>query len=593
MKPKTKKVILITSISAIVIASVVGIKIYSDNSTTIEVNSVASLNTGYWGDSNTTTGIVSNSDTQSIYYDASKTITKVYVQQGQNVNAGDALIAYDLTTLQAAVDSSQLEVEKAQNSITLAEHQLKKLLNTTPVPEPTPTPDPTPTPTPNPLPVPSIPDQDENGYYPYIVSLEQAENYYTDHKVYYNDEETPEHGPNEEGSTWYENPTENTKSYWIEYTFVNTSKNEYNQNDVQSYNVSKDLILIGSKDKPYIFNLTDESTIENVDAGVIYGKLFKDNIDSHSYFEFNLYSINDESEYEIDSSWSIKCSKFAQLVENDGDTYSLVTHTKEEQKYEEIQEEVVEEDNTSTNESGYSEAELAKAIRDKKQELKTLDLDLRKAQLSLQENKDLLTDGVVRAKRNGVVRTVGDLNNPPTDGSAFIEVSSGNGAYIEGTISELLLDTIKSGDEISAYSWTNGTTCTATISSIDTIPTNSYYYNGSGNPNVSYYSFEAYVEDSSSLTNGDYLEITFNDTSTDTNSIWLSKAYVKQDGKKYYVMKDEDGKLIKQYVTVKTIVWGDTVEITDGLNETDYIAFAYSKNAKEGTKTKNMEEAYD
>ena len=46
----------------------------------------------------------------------------------------------------------------------------------------------------------------------------------------------------------------------------------------------------------------------------------------------------------------------------------------------------------------------------------------------------------------------------------------------------------------------------------------------------------------------------------------------------------------KQYVTVGKIVWGDTVEIKDGLSDTDYIAFAYSKNAKEGVKTKNMSE---
>ncbi len=593
MKPKTKKIVLITSISAIAIGSVIGIKIYSDNATTIEVNSVASLNTGYWGDSSTTTGIVSSSDTQSIYYDTSKVITKVYVQQGQSVNAGDALASYDLTSLQAAVDSSQLEVEKAQNAITLAEHQLKKLLETTPIPDPTPTPDSTPTPDPIPLPVPSIPEKDENGYVPYIVSLEQAENYYTSYKVYYNESEVPEDAPNIENTTWTEDANENTKSYWIEYTFTNDSKNEYSTSDVQLYDASKEPILIGSKENPYIFNLTDETTIENVDAGVIYGKLFKDNIDLNAYFVFNLYSINEDNTYEIDSSWKIKCNKFAQTVENEGDTYSLVTHSKEEQKYEEIQEDTEEITEDVTDQSGYSEVELAKAIRDKKQELKTLDLNLRKAQLSLKENKDLLTDGVVRAKRNGVVRKVGDLNNPPTDGSAFIEVSSGNGSYIEGTISELLLDTIKVGDEISAYSWTNGSACAATISSIDTIPTNSNYYNGSGNPNASYYSFEAYVEDSSTLTNGDYLEVTLNTNTTDSSSIWLSKAYVKQDGKKYYVMKEENGKLTKQYVTVKSIVWGDTVEITDGISETDYIAFAYSKNAKEGTKTKNMEEAYD
>ena len=44
-------------------------------------------------------------------------------------------------------------------------------------------------------------------------------------------------------------------------------------------------------------------------------------------------------------------------------------------------------------------------------------------------------------------------------------------------------------------------------------------------------------------------------------------------------------------MTVGKIVWGDTMEIKDGLSDTDYIAFAYSKNAKEGVKTQKSSEA--
>ena len=187
------------------------------------------------------------------------------------------------------------------------------------------------------------------------------------------------------------------------------------------------------------------------------------------------------------------------------------------------------------------------------------------------------------------MRKVGDVSNPPQDGSAFLEVAGGQGTYIQGTVSELMLDQIKTGDTISGYSWTSGNTITATIDSIDTVPASgNNYYNGSGNPNVSYYGFEAYVEDSTSLQLGEYLELTLSTDAADTtSSIWLSKAYVRQDGSKYYVFKDDHGKLKKQYVTIGKIVWGDTIEIKDGLSDTDYIAFAYSKNAKEGIKTKN------
>lgn len=103
---------------------------------------------------------------------------------------------------------------------------------------------------------------------------------------------------------------------------------------------------------------------------------------------------------------------------------------------------------------------------------------------------------------------------------------------------------------------------------------------------MSYYGFEAYAEDASSLKTGESLELTFNISADTTSSIWLSKAYVKQEGNKYYVLKDVHGKLKKQYVTIGKIVWGDTMEIKEGLTDTDYIAFAYGKNAKEGLRSK-------
>ena len=58
---------------------------------------------------------------------------------------------------------------------------------------------------------------------------------------------------------------------------------------------------------------------------------------------------------------------------------------------------------------------------------------------------------------------------------------------------------------------------------------------------MSYYDFEAYAKDASKIQAGEYLELTFNSASDTTSSIWLSKAYVKQEGNKYYVLKDVHG----------------------------------------------------
>ena len=581
MKPSIKKGIIITSVCAF---ALVGIKLYLNSTNKIDVNSVSTLNTGYWDNPSTSTGFVSNSDTQSVLYDASKTITQVFVQEGQQVNAGDPLLSYDLTTLQSAVDTSQLDVEKTQNAITLAEHELKKLLNTTPVPDVVEEPE---IQDPTPAPLPGVPTKDGNGLYPYILSLSQAEKNFTNYNIYYADTESeaPEKGPHEDDSLWKEERIKKTSDhtcwYWIEYTYTDGSTNAYDPKDAIEYYSdqqqipSENISAVGTKQNPYVFNL-------NEDQGFVYGKLFLDNANLNQYLRFDVYT----NDGDLSSSWLVRCDKFATKQSmNEGDMYSVISHTKEEQKYVEVEQKP-----SQDIPSGYTEIELAKAIRDKKQELKTLDLDLRKAQLSLSENKALLNDGVIRAKRNGVVRNVKKTSDSLQDGNTFLEVAGGQGTYIRGSISELMLDQVKIGDTISAYCWTNGETFDAKIQSIDTVPSSNSNYNGSGNPNVSYYGFEAYAKDASNIAVGEYLELTFNSASDTTSSIWLSKAYVKQEGNKYYVLKDNHGKLKKQYVTVGKIVWGDTMEIKEGLSDTDYIAFAYSKSAKEGVKTQKSSE---
>lgn len=582
MKPSIKKGIIITSICAF---TLVGIKFYLNSTNKIDVNSVSTLNTGYWDNPSTSTGLVSNSDRQSVLYDASKTITQVFVQEGQQVNSGDPLLSYDLTTLQSAVDTSQLDVEKAQNAIALAEHELKKLLNTTPIPDVVEEPE---IQDHTPAPLPGVPEKNGNGLYPYILSLSQAEKNFTAYKIYYTSttSEAPEKGPHEKASLWKEEremkESNNTCWYWIEYTYTDGSTNAYDSKDVVEYYSdkqqipNKEIFLAGTKQNPYVFKLSENQ-------GFVYGKLFLDNANLNQYLRFDVYT----NDGDIDSSWLVRCDKFTTIQSiNEGDMYSVISHTKEEQKYVEVEQKP-----SQDLSSGYTEIELAKAIRDKKQELKTLDLGLKKAQLSLSENKALLNDGVIRAKRSGIVRNIKKTSDSLQDGNTFLEVAGGQGTYIKGSISELMLNQIKVGDTISAYCWTSGETFDAKIQSIDTVPSSNSNYNGSGNPNVSYYDFEAYAKDASKIQAGEYLELTFNSAGDTTSSIWLSKAYVKQEGNKYYVLKDVHGKLKKQYVTVGKIVWGDTMEIKDGLSDTDYIAFAYSKNAKEGVKTQKYSEA--
>ena len=76
--------------------------------------------------------------------------------------------------------------------------ELKKLLNTTPVPDVVEKPE---IQDPTPAPLPSVPTKNGNGLYPYILSLSQAEKNFTDYKIYYTntESEAPEKGPKEDG----------------------------------------------------------------------------------------------------------------------------------------------------------------------------------------------------------------------------------------------------------------------------------------------------------------------------------------------------------------------------------------------------------
>ena len=59
-------------------------------------------------------------------------------------------------------------------------------------------------------------------------------------------------------------------------------------------------------------------------------------------------------------------------------------------------------------------------------------------------------------------------------------------------------------------------------------------------------------------------------------------------------VRDENNKLRKQYIVTGTL--SDTgYEVLDGLSESDWIAFPYGKNVKEGAKTREatIGELYD
>ena len=241
---------------------------------------------------------------------------------------------------------------------------------------------------------------------------------------------------------------------------------------------------------------------------------------------------------------------------------------------------------------GYTEEELATNIYEKEKELKSLDIQKRQMELQLESMRSTAADGTVYATVDGVVKTAGNPEEYVNDGTAFLVVTGEEGLYVRGTISELLLGDVKVGTVVTANSWESGMSFEATITEIAEYPTTGNSW-GEGNPNVSYYSYTAYIEDSSMLRNGEYLDLSISTNQSETGGLYIEKAYVREeDGKSYVMIADENDCLKKQYVVTGRTIYGSAVEIKSGLTEEDRIAFPYGKNAVEGVAVKDADNMY-
>ena len=71
----------------------------------------------------------------------------------------------------------------------------------------------------------------------------------------------------------------------------------------------------------------------------------------------------------------------------------------------------------------------------------------------------------------------------------------------------------------------------------------------------------------------------------------IEKAYVRTvDGTSYVMKEDKNGRLKKQKVKTGKTYYGQAVEILSGLDGSEYIAFPYGKNVKEGVRVRETDE---
>lgn len=244
--------------------------------------------------------------------------------------------------------------------------------------------------------------------------------------------------------------------------------------------------------------------------------------------------------------------------------------------------------NLSEVKESYTKEELKKAISDKEKEIRDLELNQKETALKIKNAKKALEDQTVKATIAGVIKKVGDPEKPSQDGSAFIQVDSQQGLYVRGYVSELVLDQVTPGTMLQISSWSSGAFATATVKEVSPYPAENYMVY-SGGAQASYYPFTALIDEGAEgFQNLESVSISMTVGADETaqNAIYLSKAFIREEnGQKYVFVRGEDGKLERRPVKTGKIVYGNQYEIKSGLTAEDYIAFPYSKNELEGTKT--------
>ena len=474
-----KKKVVILVLVIVLAAGAVGGGIFAfkkqkDKKTKVDVYpvSVMDMGGGYGNGESYSSGTVTDDKSQVIYLEDSDKVAEVYVKEGDKVKEGDPLMRYDMEEANLNVDMKTLDVENAENDLVIAQRELEKLKNMTPVAE-TPT---VPDEPEEPAPKPEVPEKDGDAY---NIIGKSAKSY--------------------EGKGTQEKP----------YRFLCTEK---------AYVTGEYLNYLKKHSYTAVFEIHEDNKKDGdvLNAWLVNGSSIKE-------------------EYDAESQWSVASR---QEVTDEDTTEPDTTDDSAD-----------DESDSGDDESsmGYTASELAEKIREKEKEIRELDITKRKAALELEEAKKVSGDGILKASVNGTVDTACDPSDPPNDGSPFLEVRG----QVDGS-----------------------------------------NYMGDGNPNASYYTYKALVKDSKGLHNGEGVDLNISqDANSGSSVLCIEKAYVRTvDGTSYVMKEDKNGRLKKQKVKTGKTYYGQAVEILSGLDGSEYIAFPYGKNVKEGVRVRETDE---
>ena len=553
---KNKKKILIGSVSGIaaaVLLTGIIVAAVQGSGKAVKVAPVSNMNSGGWssGSEISDYGTVTTNMNQDIYYDDSLTVKEVYVKAGDTVKVGDRLVAYDTTLATMEKEMKQMEIEGIALNRKNIEAELKQLRGTKAVAKG------------NVAGTNTVVKASAAGT-DAVVNADTGKSRTTASVQRQN--MTAREGNTDTGTAGSDQDSTVTDGKETGKPFPEELKGTKIYDKITEESVPYNEDGDGTEEKPYRYLCAPGVTV--------HAQFMLKVLENREICTFEVVDDKDNPT-RILYEWTL-----------DGKNGQIIKPVQPDQP------DTPSEPDDPGISDGPTKEELAKEIQEKEERLKELELEQRTAELELKQLKKKVDNAIVTSTVEGTVKSVTDEETARLENTPIISVVGEDGFYVTGRVAETAFDKIKEGMTVTVTSWTSGMTYEATISGVSSSPLTGY--SDGNNENLSYYPFTAVIHGDAELSNGDGVDLSIDDLSSqDEDEIYLEQMFVREDGNQYYVYKKGDnGKLKKQYVEVGKNVSG-SLEIVSGLSLDDEIAFPYGRDVREGAKTKSTDTLYD
>lgn len=531
--------------------------------------------TEYWGDTMESGGPVTTDNIQTIFLSDTQTVTKVCVKEGDKVKKGDVLLEYDTTLSDLALEKKRLESEKLKLDLEDAKRELRRLKGLRPMVTPQ---------VEEPQQMPEPPAVDLGYELQESYSISKNKNF---------DGSTPERAL----ICWMK-PDTPVDSTLLE--ILRMTAEEFQNANLKKGRASASLegepaetttatVPATTEETPTEPATTEPATtepattettvpeteppVEHVDVTSFYVvfKITQDNLSlgqrlvwqgmkvkkhNDGHFTFNLFDAMALGDHTVPNAGG-----------STGGDDSWV--------------EMPEKPNVDMG-SGYTAEQLLQMRKDQEKKIRDLGFQQKMAEADYKIMLAEMGDGSIRSELDGKVVSLITPEEAKEQKQPVMKVSGGGGFVIEGSVGELNKDLLQIGQEVTVNDWRNGMSYTGTVQSIGEFPSNNWSWNGNTNPNVTYYPFTVFVDESADLQAGSYANITFA-AGASQNGIYLENPFIRSEkGRSYVYLLGANGKLEKRFVTTGKSLWSSYTEILSGITPEDKIAFPYGKNVKPG-----------